>query len=171
MRAVKDGRMHLKYEEWCKEYGGTIGCNIVVPTTVIPKGNSSHLALCEAVVFIAFNSTVQEKCLTMMSWLLLAILKMHVELHELTLRRLKHTVGIICLNWLSVSMSREILKPEGVAFLGDGVLSTRDNESWKEQRRHLSEAFMPKSSLAHIFPVSRDRAEYAVQERLARYIE
>ncbi len=54
----------------------------------------------------------------------------------------------------------------GVAFLGDGVLATRNNESWKEQRQHLAEAFLPKSSLQHIFPVSLNRARLAINERL-----
>ena len=31
----------------------------------------------------------------------------------------------------------------GIAFLGNGVLSTRDIDNWREQRQHLTEAFFP----------------------------
>lgn len=51
----------------------------------------------------------------------------------------------------------------GVAFLGDGVLSTRDNELWMSQRKHLQEAFLPGSTLsAEVFPKSAERARFAV---------
>ena len=46
----------------------------------------------------------------------------------------------------------------GLSFLGEGILSTTDNESWKEQRAHLIEAFLPMSSLQHICPVTVARA-------------
>lgn len=51
-------------------------------------------------------------------------------------------------------------------FLGEGVLSTRDLLSWREQRSILAEAFLPFSSLAKIMPVSVKRADYAVVEKL-----
>jgi hypothetical protein len=43
------------------------------------------------------------------------------------------------------------------------VLSTRDIQSWKDQREHLSEAFLPIASLSKIFPISQARAQVAVQ--------
>ena len=43
-------------------------------------------------------------------------------------------------------------------FMGDSVISAVDNTAWKEQRNHMTQAFLPMSSLAHIFPVSNDRA-------------
>lgn len=41
----------------------------------------------------------------------------------------------------------------------DSIISTTDNEHWREQRKHLSEAFLPLSSLAQILPVSLSRAK------------
>ena len=38
------------------------------------------------------------------------------------------------------------------------VISTTDNQEWKDQRQHLLEAFLPLSSLAQIMPVSFARA-------------
>jgi cytochrome P450 len=43
-------------------------------------------------------------------------------------------------------------------LMGDSVISARDNSAWLEQRNHMTQAFMPMSSLAHIFPVSNERA-------------
>ena len=42
-------------------------------------------------------------------------------------------------------------------FLGDGVLSTTDNASWREQRAHFIEAFLPNASLASIYPINLKR--------------
>lgn len=39
------------------------------------------------------------------------------------------------------------------------VISATDNKVWKDQRNHLTEAFLPTSSLAKIFPVSVARAQ------------
>eukprot|EP00930_Biecheleria_cincta_P059218 TRINITY_DN44978_c0_g1_i1.p1 TRINITY_DN44978_c0_g1~~TRINITY_DN44978_c0_g1_i1.p1 ORF type:complete len:617 (-),score=92.27 TRINITY_DN44978_c0_g1_i1:36-1886(-) len=41
----------------------------------------------------------------------------------------------------------------------DSIISTTDNEHWREQRKHFSEAFLPLSSLAQILPVSLARAK------------
>ena len=51
--------------------------------------------------------------------------------------------------------------PDQTVFLGSGVLSQLDNKRWKEQRAHLSEAFMPYSSLQYLLPVSERRARKA----------
>lgn len=51
-------------------------------------------------------------------------------------------------------------------FLGDGVLSTRNVDSWQEQRTNLVEGFLPLSSLAKIMPISVQRADYAVQQKM-----
>lgn len=65
-------------------------------------------------------------------------------------------------------LSRVHVRKEGnfEPVLLDGVISTTDNEHWRTQRRHLSEAFMPLSSLAEIMPVSMARAKKC-SERLA----
>ena len=51
-------------------------------------------------------------------------------------------------------------------FLGDGVLSTRNLDSWEEQRTNIVEGFLPLSSLAKIMPISVKRANFAVDEKL-----
>jgi len=62
---------------------------------------------------------------------------------------------------------RHVLKePSFQAFLGDSVISTTDNEHWRQQRGHLTEAFLPLSSLAQILPVSLARAKFC-SERLS----
>merc|ERR1711953_898697 len=42
--------------------------------------------------------------------------------------------------------------------LYDSIISTRDNDHWRKQRKELSEVFLPVSSLAKIMPVSLSRA-------------
>ncbi|CAE7843340.1 CYP714A1 [Symbiodinium necroappetens] len=44
------------------------------------------------------------------------------------------------------------------AALMSSVISTTDNTEWRAQRKHLTEAFLPLSSLAQIMPVSFARA-------------
>ncbi|CAJ1456841.1 unnamed protein product [Effrenium voratum] len=51
--------------------------------------------------------------------------------------------------------------------LMDSVISTTDNEHWRDQRQHLMEAFLPLSTLAQIMPVSLARAKDC-SERLAQ---
>ena len=51
-------------------------------------------------------------------------------------------------------------------FLGEGVLSTRNVESWREQRYHLMENFLPLSSLAKVCPISVARARFAVENKI-----
>jgi len=43
--------------------------------------------------------------------------------------------------------------------LFDSIISTTDNDKWREQRQCLNEAFLPLSSLAEILPVSLARAK------------
>jgi cytochrome P450 len=43
-------------------------------------------------------------------------------------------------------------------LMGDSVISARDNNAWVDQRNHMTQAFLPMSSLAHIFPISNQRA-------------
>lgn len=57
--------------------------------------------------------------------------------------------------------------PDQGLFLGDGVLSTTDNDSWREQRSHFTEAFLPQASLATLIPINCGRA-VASMERLPR---
>jgi cytochrome P450 len=49
-------------------------------------------------------------------------------------------------------------EPNFQTFMGDSVISAVDNKAWREQRNHMTQAFLPMSSLAHIFPVSNQRA-------------
>jgi len=65
-------------------------------------------------------------------------------------------------------LSRVHTRKEGnfCPFLYDSVIATDDNEYWQAQRRHLSEAFLPLSSLAEILPKSLERAR-GCAERLA----
>lgn len=52
------------------------------------------------------------------------------------------------------------------SFLGDGVLSTRNLENWRDQRRHLMEAFLIEKSISKIMPVSVKRAIYAIDLKI-----
>ena len=49
--------------------------------------------------------------------------------------------------------------PKMTAMFMGSVISTTDNEVWKKQRNHLNEVFLPKKSLAKIFPKSLSRAK------------
>lgn len=53
--------------------------------------------------------------------------------------------------------------PDQALFLGDGVLSTTDNASWREQRAHFIEAFLPNASLASVYPINLKRAATSTQ--------
>lgn len=52
--------------------------------------------------------------------------------------------------------------PKMTAMFMGSVISTTDNEVWKKQRNHLNEVFLPKKSLAKIFPKSLSRAKKCV---------
>ena len=45
------------------------------------------------------------------------------------------------------------------SFLYDSIISTTDNEDWKEQRSLMNMAFIPKLSLKKVFPISQQRAQ------------
>ena len=49
--------------------------------------------------------------------------------------------------------------PDQSLFLNNGVLTQLDNKRWKDQRGHLSEAFLPYQSLQHVLPISEARAK------------
>jgi cytochrome P450 len=51
--------------------------------------------------------------------------------------------------------------PDQMVFLGPGILSTTDNESWKNQRDHFAPPFLPLSSIAEVSKTSIARAEWA----------
>jgi cytochrome P450 len=53
--------------------------------------------------------------------------------------------------------------PDQSLFLSTGVLTQLDNDRWKEQRAHLTEAFMPYQSLQHVLPVSEARAKLSLK--------
>ena len=44
-------------------------------------------------------------------------------------------------------------------LLNTSIISTTDNDDWKEQRQNMNLAFMPKLSLQKIFPKSQERAQ------------
>jgi len=50
-------------------------------------------------------------------------------------------------------------EPNFKPVLLDGIIATDDNDFWRLQRKQLSEAFLPLSSLAKIMPKSRSRAK------------
>lgn len=43
-------------------------------------------------------------------------------------------------------------------LLNTSIISTTDNEDWKNQRQNMNMAFLPKKSLGEIFPISKKRA-------------
>ena len=45
------------------------------------------------------------------------------------------------------------------SLLNTSIISTTDNEDWSQQRSHMNPAFLPKTSLANIFPDSLQRAK------------
>jgi len=49
--------------------------------------------------------------------------------------------------------------PDQALFLGGGVLSTTDTASWRAQRSHFAEAFLPRHSLAKLLPINCRRAQ------------
>ena len=49
-------------------------------------------------------------------------------------------------------------EPNFQLLMGDSVISAIDNKAWRDQRNHMTQAFLPMSSLAHIFPISNQRA-------------
>eukprot|EP01060_Flectonema_neradi_P010097 TRINITY_DN17225_c0_g1_i1.p1 TRINITY_DN17225_c0_g1~~TRINITY_DN17225_c0_g1_i1.p1 ORF type:complete len:568 (+),score=117.18 TRINITY_DN17225_c0_g1_i1:54-1706(+) len=50
--------------------------------------------------------------------------------------------------------------------LFSSVISTTDNDHWRSQRKVLTKAFMPKSSLREIFPISAARGKFCAQKLL-----
>jgi cytochrome P450 len=58
-------------------------------------------------------------------------------------------------------ISRNHVRKEGnfEQALYDGIISTTDNEHWRAQRLHLSEVFLPLSTLSKILPISLARAK------------
>jgi cytochrome P450 len=60
--------------------------------------------------------------------------------------------------------------PNFTPILAGSVISTTDNDHWRKQRSYLTGAFMPTSSLAHIFDKSVERAKVC-RERLREMSE
>jgi len=50
------------------------------------------------------------------------------------------------------------------ALLFQSLIATTDNKHWARQRNYLNEVFLPKSSLAKIFPVSWNRAKVCAEK-------
>ena len=61
------------------------------------------------------------------------------------------------------------LKKQGnfTPALFSSVISTTDNEHWRAQRKVLTKAFMPKSSLREIFPISAARGAFCSEKLLS----
>jgi cytochrome P450 len=53
--------------------------------------------------------------------------------------------------------------PIFASFLHDSIISTTDNDKWKDQRGRMNMAFAPSMSLKKVFPISRDRARLCVK--------
>lgn len=51
-------------------------------------------------------------------------------------------------------------QPNFTPIFFQSLIATTDNEHWKRQRNHLNEVFMPRKSLAKIFPTSLKRAQH-----------
>lgn len=43
MAAIKEGQMHRTYETWCRKYGGKVGSNIAVVSTITPQGGMPYI--------------------------------------------------------------------------------------------------------------------------------
>lgn len=57
--------------------------------------------------------------------------------------------------------SRNIKKaPNFTPIFFQSLIATTDNAHWRAQRNHLNEVFLPKHSLAKIFPISLQRAKH-----------
>mmetsp|Transcript_19364 Transcript_19364/g.25226 ORF Transcript_19364/g.25226 Transcript_19364/m.25226 type:complete len:575 (+) Transcript_19364:164-1888(+) len=59
--------------------------------------------------------------------------------------------------------------PNFTPFLFNSIISTTDDDEWHEMREHLVTAFLPKASLAKIFPVTLERAKFCA-ERMTKLI-
>jgi len=53
--------------------------------------------------------------------------------------------------------------PIFTSFLNTSIISTTDNDDWKEQRQKMNMAFIPKLSLQKIFPISQKRASECLE--------
>merc|ERR1740123_1931226 len=60
-------------------------------------------------------------------------------------------------------------QPNFTPILFNSLIATTDNEHWRKQRDHLNEVFLPKTSLAKIFPISLKRAVHCA-ERLQQLV-
>ena len=49
--------------------------------------------------------------------------------------------------------------PNLKSLLNTSIISTTDNDDWKQQRQSMNMAFLPKQSLSEIFPISQLRAQ------------
>ena len=49
------------------------------------------------------------------------------------------------------------------SLLNDSIISTTDNEDWKDQRSEMNGAFLPKLSLSQIFPISSKRSSKCIE--------
>ena len=52
-------------------------------------------------------------------------------------------------------------QPNFTPLLMDSLISTTDNDHWREQRNHYTEAFLPNASLKKVFYKTVERAKYA----------
>lgn len=60
---------------------------------------------------------------------------------------------------MRIAMRHIKKQPNFTAIFFQSLIATTDNDHWKKQRNHLNEVFMPKKSLAKIFPTLLSRAK------------
>ena len=146
-KAFVSGQNMILVEKWTKKYGK----NVVFPMTITPRGEMPYKGwLCKhRVKQIADQYT---KILT------------HQNKNAVTIGDPDDATRIL----MNHAKKSDLY---GLAFLGDGVLSTRDNDLWMEQRKHLQEAFLPQTALKiHVFPKSYERAKFAARTRLGETV-
>ena len=51
-------------------------------------------------------------------------------------------------------------QPNFTPLLMDSIISTTDNDNWREQRNHFTQAFLPNASLKNVFYKTVDRAKF-----------
>ena len=57
-------------------------------------------------------------------------------------------------------------QPNFTPLLMDSIISTTDNDNWRKQRDHFTQAFLPNASLKKVFYKTTDRAKLCVKKLL-----
>ena len=97
----------------------------------------------------------QNICLPLLhNWLSTSDTK-HTRIDNLVIINNPNDAFLICKNHIKKA-------PIFKSFLYDSIISTTDNDDWKEMRGEMNMAFIPSLSLQKIFPISLKRAEECV---------